>query len=82
VYPPSGSNASVGDLNGRGYIDVTFKVAGGKRLDATSVTDFQPEFSVTAASGTITLDPTQAPVLIGPNMYRYWASGVNATASP
>ena len=71
AFPPSGSNASVGDLNGRGYIDVTFAVPTGKKLDESSVTDFAPEFDVSG----ITLDPTQAPVKIGDNTFRYWANG-------
>ena len=51
-------------LNGRGYVDVTYTVPTGQKLDDASITDLAPEFTiaVTSGPGTVTLDSTQAPI--------------------
>ena len=65
---------ALGEINGRGFIDVTFAVPSGMRLDERSITDIGDEFTITAAGGTVKLDPSQRPVLVnaGTHTYRYF----------
>src|SRR5205085_1129110 len=72
--PRAGDSISTQDLNGRGYVDVTFTPPAGSRLEAASITDFDPELKVnTVTGGTLAFDDTQAPVLVNAttNTYRY-----------
>jgi hypothetical protein len=77
--PVAGANVDADLLNDRGYFDVTLPLDGATRIDLASVTDLDPEFTVTtdAANGTIVLDGTQAPARIGDTGYtfRYWYTG-------
>src|SRR5262249_52207735 len=84
--PVDGGAIAQGELNGRGYIDVSYAVPTGQSLDDSSITDLAPEFTIAASSGTIALDATQAPVLVGAatHTYRHWvvsnaATGVTLT---
>ena len=79
--PTNGGTISEGELNGRGFIDVSYLVGANEQLDDSSITDLAPEFTLSAASGSIALDSTQAPVLIDPttHTYRYWVVSDNAT---
>ena len=49
--PGNGGTVAAGDLNGRGFIDVSYAVPSGDRLDASSITDLAPEFTVTSTTG-------------------------------
>ena len=74
IGPGGGSNVAIGDLNGRGYLDVSFAVPAGGHIDVPSVTDVTPEFTIIhGASSTITTDDTQTPILINEssNTFRY-----------
>ncbi|HKI92981.1 MAG TPA: hypothetical protein VJ986_11835, partial [Gaiellaceae bacterium] len=77
VGPFSGSSTDIAALNSNdrfGYIDVSFAVPAGDQLNAASITDGAPEFTVSASTGSISLDASQAPVLVDAttNTYRYW----------
>ncbi|MBN1192791.1 MAG: hypothetical protein JXA36_03745, partial [Coriobacteriia bacterium] len=63
--PAPGGVISAEDLNNRGYFDVTYTVPEyADTLVIASVTDADPEFTVTVPGGkTLVLDTTQAPVL-------------------
>ncbi|MGZ6715887.1 MAG: hypothetical protein ACXVFG_14140, partial [Gaiellaceae bacterium] len=80
--PGDGSSVSLGDINGRGYLDVTYTVPSGSTLDTGSITDLDPEFTISSSVTTdhITTDDTQAPILISGTKYRYWTKG-NVSAS-
>ena len=61
--PDNGGAVGAGVLNDRGYFDVTYHVPDyASTIDAASVTDLDPEFTVSGAA--VTLDTTRAPVLI------------------
>ena len=77
--PGNGGTVAAGDLNGRGFVDVSYAVPSGDRLDASSITDLAPEFTVTSTTGSIQLDSTQAPILVNAttNTYRYWTVSSN-----
>ena len=79
--PADGGSAAAGELNGRGFIDVTYAIPTGDRLDDSSITDLAPEFTISSTGGTIALDSTQAPILINAttHTYRYWTVSNNAT---
>ena len=72
-------------LNDRGYIDIDIVVPGyAADLDVATVTDLDPEFTITvddAADGTLILDSSQPPLLVGFDegtstyTFRYWYSG-------
>jgi hypothetical protein len=82
--PPSGGVLGVEDLNNRGFFDVTFTVpAYASSLVVASVTDLEPEFTVTGlpAGKTLVLDANQAPVLLSGNTYRYFFTGTAETDS-
>ena len=73
--PSDGDSISQQELNGRGFIDVDFTVPTGQRLNDASIADAAPEFTVTVSGGgTVTVDTTQAPILIDAtnHTYRYW----------
>ena len=80
--PGNGSTVGLGDINGRGYVDVTYTVPTGRTLDVGSITDLNPEFTISSSvlSDRITTDDTQAPILISGTKYRYWTKG-NVTPS-
>ena len=76
--PLNGGFIDRGELNGRGYFDVSFTVPGyAASLDLDSVTDLEPEFTVSEAG--VVLDPSQPPTLLDHtgNVYtfRYWYNG-------
>jgi hypothetical protein len=75
--PANGGSVSLGDINGRGYVDVTYTVPTGQTLDGASITDLDPEFTISSSVTTdrITTDDTQAPILISGTKYRYWTKG-------
>ena len=80
--PADSATIAASALNGRGYIDVSYTVPTGQKLDDASITDLAPEFSITVnGPGTVTLDSTQAPVLINAttNTYRYWVISQGTT---
>src|SRR6266851_4704870 len=66
--PQQDSAVSLGQLNSRGYVDVTYTVpAYAQGVDVASVLAGTPQFTIAPqdpAKGTIALDTTQAPVLI------------------
>ncbi len=72
--PADGATIASSMLNGRGYVDVTYKVPTGQKLDDSSITDLAPEFTiaVTSGPGTVALDSSQAPIHLSGNTYRYW----------
>ena len=79
--PLQGTTPGAQDLNSRGYFEVTYTLpSGATSLDVSSVTDLTPEFTVGASDG-ITLDDTQAPVLVsrvGPDYtFRYFYTGTH-----
>ncbi len=74
--PGSGSVLDTTDLNGRGYVDVTFPAINGSPIDPATVLDAAPEFTITASDGsTITVDPTPVAIDPGNGVYRYFFSG-------
>ena len=75
--PGNGGSVSVGDINGRGYVDVTYTVPSGSTLDVGTVTDLGREFNISSSvtTDTITLDDTQAPILKSGTQFRYWTKG-------
>jgi hypothetical protein len=86
--PLFGGIVDVGDLNGRGYIDVNIVVPDyAADLIVDSVTDLDPEFTIEAddpeTDGTLELDNTQAPVLLDvvgdTYTFRYWYNGTFET---
>ena len=88
--PLGGSSVDVNKLNGRNYIDVTFgtaQIPTGYTLDANSVLDLAPEFTLSGSGvGTVTIDNSTAPAHIGTGTtYRYWLNGFfssQSTADP
>ena len=81
--PGQGGAIDVNVLNGRGWIDVTFKVPAGRTIDLASLFDSAPEFTLSGAGlGSIVLDPSKAPTcLANPCVatsdvtLRYWLLG-------
>ena len=75
VGPRPGDGVAISEINGRGFVDVTFTMPGGHTLDRASIADIDPEFTVTpTGGGTVTFDTSQAPLLLdaATNRYRYW----------
>ncbi|MEP7335472.1 MAG: hypothetical protein ABI717_06790, partial [Actinomycetota bacterium] len=70
--PSAGGTVSLGDLNGRGYVDYTYSPGAGNTLDTASING--DEFTISAPS-TLAIDTTQGPVLISGSTYRYWTRG-------
>ncbi len=75
VNPTPGTTPDPTTLNDRGYIDVQFTLPPyASSIDLTSMENLTPKFTVTvdnSADGTLTLDPTQAPVLISQSASTY-----------
>ena len=76
--PTSGGTVGAGVLNDRGYFDVTYHVPDyASSIDVASVTDLDPEFTVSGAN--VTLDATRAPVLVSHTgadyVFRYFYTG-------
>ncbi len=66
--PGRGSSIDINVLNGRGWIDVTFKVPTGRVVDLRSIRDLAPEFVLSGDKlGTVLLDGTKAPTCILPS---------------
>ncbi|HET6548786.1 MAG TPA: calcium-binding protein, partial [Solirubrobacter sp.] len=77
VGPQPGGGAALADMNGRGFVDVSFTMPGGVVLDRNTISDLDPEFDVTAvgdAGAAAAVDSTEAPLLLdaATNTYRYW----------
>ena len=77
--PTSGGSVGADVLNNRGYFDVTYTVpAYATSIDVASVTDLQPEFTLSGAD--VSLDATRAPVLVSHTgsdyVFRYFYTGV------
>ncbi len=91
VAPFSATLAAIGpasvvtsdSLNNRGYLDVPITIPGyAIAVDPASIATLTPKFTVTVnnpSDGTLTLDTTQPPVLIGVvggvATYRFWYTG-------
>ncbi len=70
VNPTDGSTISVYDLEDQDYIDIRFVDDSGQGINAASILDDDPEFTVTGdASHVNQFDGT--PVHVGGNVYRY-----------
>ncbi|MBN1192526.1 MAG: hypothetical protein JXA36_02365, partial [Coriobacteriia bacterium] len=78
--PADGDKISLSEIDGRGFIDVSYAVPAGYVLDEASITDLGTEFVVSATGGTVTVDETQAPLLINgdAHTYRYWVISTGA----
>ncbi|MEP7335841.1 MAG: hypothetical protein ABI717_08685, partial [Actinomycetota bacterium] len=79
--PLGGSGIDVNVINGRNYMDVMLPAPtdAGWTIDANSVTDLAPEFRLSGdALGSVTIDSSQAPVLVSGTTYRYWINGLFA----
>src|SRR4029077_8881695 len=57
--PAEGGTVAEGTRNGSVFVDVSYIVPSGKRLDDASILDLAPEFTISATSGSISLDSTQ-----------------------
>ena len=84
VDPGAGGSIDVNVLNDRNWVDVQFVAPTGLKIDAGSITDLDPEFTLTGAGvGSIVLDAARAPTLVmgdpgvaGATLtYRYWLTG-------
>ncbi|MFL5757719.1 MAG: hypothetical protein ACJ77N_15690, partial [Chloroflexota bacterium] len=84
VDPTANGSIDVNVINDRNWIDVDFTAPStpvGIAVDDASIMDLAPEFTLTGAGlGTVTLDNTRAPVLLGTpagktKTYRYWLTG-------
>ena len=82
ILTQPGTPTPTDTLNQRSYIDVSFTVPSyAATLDVSTVTDLDPEFTITTPSGgTIALDATQAPILLGAPIngvytFRYFTTG-------
>src|SRR5207249_2503091 len=79
--PTGGSTSSLGAINNRGFVDVTFGLPSyAQGVDAASVIDGAPQFTIKAQSssdGTMALDTTQKPVLVdaATNKFRFFTTG-------
>ena len=64
VDPGAGGTIDVNVLNDRNWIDVQFVAPTGLKIDAGSITDLDPEFTLTGPGiGSIALDAARAPSL-------------------
>jgi hypothetical protein len=80
VSPADGGLIGLASQNNRGFLDVTFGFPSGKTPNLDTFFDLDAEFSIDAAPGhTITLDGSQAPVLISQTSttytFRYFTLG-------
>jgi hypothetical protein len=92
--PVDGAVVGAGVVNGRGYLDVAFPASSGQlavagstvevtgALNAASITDLSPEFSLVNAPGTLQLDKALAPVQMQGSTFRFWTTGDPGTTSP
>ena len=83
--PNAGGMMGADDLNNRSFVDVTFNLpSGAESIDISSVTDAAAEFSI-SSPGTLSIDTTQAPVLISQSstayVFRYFTTGT-ASSGP
>src|SRR5207248_7438081 len=71
--PAAGQNVRLEDLNARHYIDVMFNDVNGVGLNASSITDSSPEFSLVGKSAEdVTLSTvTQVDPTGNPGLFRY-----------
>ncbi|HEX6130520.1 MAG TPA: hypothetical protein VF044_02260, partial [Actinomycetota bacterium] len=71
--PRPGDTISIGEINGRGYLDVV--LPGTFKIDLPSVTDLAPEFTISTPG--VALDQAQRPVLLNESQrrFRYWTKG-------
>ena len=89
--PGNGGTIDINVVNGRNWIDVTFDeptctTAPCMTINQNSITSLTPKFTLGGAGlGTLALDSTQAPVLIGNTpttlTYRFWLTGEAANTS-
>ena len=84
VDPGASGTIDVNVLNDRTWIDVQFVAPAGMKIDAGSITDLDPEFTLTGPGiGSVVLDAARAPsrIMGDPGVegatltYRYWLSG-------
>src|SRR4051794_1362516 len=87
IDPGAGGSVDVNTINDRNWIDVSFTAASSRTIDAASITDLDPEFTLTGSGvGSIQLDASRAPTMLpGSNLagtatFRYWLTG-NFTAA-
>ena len=82
--PKEDGAIALAEINARGFVDVSFPVASNQRLDTRSITDAGDEFTITAAGGTVRLDPSQRPILINEatHTYRYFVLSKASGAGP
>ncbi|MBL8479815.1 MAG: hypothetical protein JNK59_10955, partial [Sterolibacteriaceae bacterium] len=79
IGPNEGGVMGTGSLTGRGYLVVDIPAGmTGAALNVDTVTDLAPEFKLTPGSP-VTLDATQAPVLVDGKFW-FWVNG-DATAT-
>ena len=89
--PGNGGTIDINVVNGRNWIDVTFNeptctTAPCMTINQNSITSLTPKFTLGGAGlGTLALDSTQAPVLMGNTpttlTYRFWLTGEAANTS-
>ncbi|HEY6226375.1 MAG TPA: hypothetical protein VI282_04555, partial [Verrucomicrobiae bacterium] len=80
--PGNAGSIDIHVLNGRNYLDVDFTAPAGLGIDASSISDLDPEFTLSGAGlGSARLDLTQAPILLttdssaATQRFRYWLTG-------
>ncbi len=78
--PADGATAAVTQLNNRGYIDVAFSALGAAGLNANSITDADPEFTLTGAAAADVV-VSSAPTLVSGGVYRYSFTGSFSTGT-
>ncbi|WP_442506617.1 choice-of-anchor D domain-containing protein [Novipirellula sp. SH528] len=74
VDPIAGASIVVTAINGRDYLDVTFSVNSGASLDVSTITDAQPEFTLSGA-GAAGVTVNGEPTLVSGTTYRYATNG-------
>ncbi|HEX9569566.1 MAG TPA: hypothetical protein VF987_07795, partial [Rhodospirillales bacterium] len=75
--PGDGADVDVSEINARNFIDVTFPAApNGFSIDFASIADLGAEIALGGDGlGNVTLDNSQAPVLLSNGDVRYWING-------
>ena len=74
--PSPGSVLDAGDLNGRGYVDITFPAFDNNAVDVATLLDAGAEITITAANGaTITVLGVPTVVDAAAGTYRYYFTG-------
>ena len=75
IGPSEGGVVGTGTLTGRGYLVVDLPAGpAGAVLNLNTVTDLSPEFKLAASVTTVTIDNTQAPVIVDGKFW-YWVKG-------